>query len=353
MTLFMRFNIIFSIFIYIIFIIFNFYNKPINKGRQNIVILTGRTMGTYWQVKIPNLKNKIYIKNLIQKYLDQDENMLSSWKKNSIVSQFNRLKKNQPQIINKNLFHIISKALKINKKTSGKLDITINSLINIWGFGTQKKPNIYPSEEKIKKNIHLSGSQHLKLIKNSFGMFIEKDINGLEINLSTLGEGFATDHLSHILKKQKIKNYTISVGGSVLVKTEKNQDKSKIIAIQKPIDKKQLIHLLIHLKNNAISTAGSYRNYYYLKGKYISHIIDPTNGKPINHNLVSVSVIASTALEADSWDTGLLILGFKKAKQLALKEKLAVCLITQKKNIFSTWTSPKFKKFLVKKNDIY
>ncbi|WAI11987.1 MAG: FAD:protein FMN transferase [Buchnera aphidicola (Macrosiphum albifrons)] len=352
MTSFMSLNIICRIFIFITFIIVLLHNKPLHKENKNITVLTGKTMGTYWQVKIPNLKNKRHIKNLIQKYLNEDEQMLSSWKKNSIVSQFNKLKKHQQQKINENFFKIISIALKINKKTNGKLDITINPLINIWGFGTQEKPDSYPSPKKIKEKIHLSGSQHLKLIKNSFGMFLEKDIDGIEINLSTLGEGFAVDHLSCILKTKKIKNYTISVGGTVLVKTEKYKKKAKIIAIQKPIDQKNSIHLLIHLKNNAISTAGSYRNYYHLKGRYISHLIDPANGQPINHNLVSVSVISSTALEADSWDTGLLILGFKKAKELALKERLAVCLITKEKNFFSTWTSPQFKKFLINKHNI-
>ncbi|QIQ41819.1 MAG: thiamine biosynthesis protein ApbE [Buchnera aphidicola (Microlophium carnosum)] len=198
----MFFNIICSIFICIIFIIVNFYSKPSKKEKQNIIMLTGKTMGTYWQVKVPNLKNKAYIKNLIQKYLDQDETMLSSWKKNSIVSEFNKRKKNQLQKINKDFFNIISIALKINKKTHGKLDITISPLINIWGFGTKKKPTTYPSKKKIKEKIHLSGSQHLKLIKNSFGMFLEKDMNGIEINLSTLGEGFAVDHLAYILKKK-------------------------------------------------------------------------------------------------------------------------------------------------------
>nr|WP_050793193.1 FAD:protein FMN transferase [Buchnera aphidicola] len=206
----MSFNIIYVVFFCIVFIMFNFYDKPLKKEKKNILILTGKTMGTYWQVKIPNLKNKVHIKNLIQKYLDQDENMLSSWKINSIVSQFNRRKKNQPQIINQDFFNIISTALKINKKTNGKLDITISPLINIWGFGTEEKPTNYPSQKKIKKKIHLSGSQHLKIIKNAFGIFLEKDMNGIEINLSTLGEGFAADHLSYILKKKNKKLYYLS-----------------------------------------------------------------------------------------------------------------------------------------------
>ncbi|BFR92036.1 hypothetical protein Buap_2180 [Buchnera aphidicola str. APS (Acyrthosiphon pisum)] len=196
-------KIIYSVFIFFIFIVVNFYNRYLDREKQNIATLTGKTMGTYWQVKIPNLKNKKYIKNLIQQNLDEDEKMLSSWKKNSLVSQFNRLKKHQRQIINQDFFKIISTALKINRKTNGKLDITISRLINMWGFGTKEKLTHYPSKKKIKEKIFLSGSQHLKLIKNSFGMFLEKDIDGIEINLSTLGEGFAVDHLSRILTKKK------------------------------------------------------------------------------------------------------------------------------------------------------
>ncbi|MDE5286003.1 MAG: FAD:protein FMN transferase, partial [Buchnera aphidicola] len=85
-----------------------------------------------------NLKN---LQNLIQKNLDQDEDMLSSWKKNSVVSQFNNRKKNQLQLINQKFFKIIQTISKINKKTHGKLDITIGKLINMWGFGTKKKPS--------------------------------------------------------------------------------------------------------------------------------------------------------------------------------------------------------------------
>ncbi|CAL4326291.1 FAD:protein FMN transferase [Buchnera aphidicola] len=339
-------NIICKIVISIIYILNNFHNKYLDE-KEIVTIFTGKTMGTYWQVKIPNLKNKIYIKNLIKKCLFQDEKMLSSWEKDSLVSKFNKLKKNQLQIINKNFYHLILSAFKINKKTHGKLDITISRLIDIWGFGIKKKPNHFPSSEKIKKNIHLLGSQHLKIIKNYFGIYLTKDVDDIEINLSTFGEGFATDHISYMLKQNGIKNYIISVGGTVLVKSGKYEKKPKIIAIQKPIDQKQSIHLLVHLTNCSISTAGTYRNYYYLQGRRISHLIDANTGQPITHNLVSVSVISSTALEADSWDTGLLILGFKEAKKLALKEKLAVCLITEKNNVFSTWTSPKFQRFLI------
>lgn len=340
-------NIMFSIF-FLFLMLFTILHK---NEEKKFTKLKGRTMGTYWQVNVPYVPNKLYIKNLIQKNLNEDEELLSSWKENSLVSKFNKIKKNKLLVINESFFKIISTALKINKKTSGKLDITIGNLINIWGFGEQKKLYRYPSINKIKKNIALTGIQHLKLISNSTGNYIKKNLDGIKINLSTLGEGFAADHLSSILKKEGIENYTISVGGTVLVKT-KRKESPKIIAIQKPTDKIKSIHLLVRLKNESISTAGTYRNYYYLKGKKISHLIDPKTGIPVTHNLISVSVISSTALEADGWDSALLILGFKKAKVLALKENLAACFITKKDNTFSTWISPYFKKFLISGKNI-
>lgn len=331
------------IFFYIIY-------RNTNEKIAEIIELKGKTMGTYWQVKIPNvkIKNKKYLKRLIQNNLDADEKLLSPWKKQSLVYKFNQLKKYQLLKINKNFLKIILTALTIHQKTHGKLDITIGSLINIWGFGTEKKPRNYPSPNIIKKNINLTGIQYLKIINKSSGVYLKKNINGMKINLSTLGEGFAVDHLSCILKKKGIKNYIISIGGTVLVKVN-NKQKPKIIAVQKPTDKKKSAQLLLKLKNKSISTAGTYINYYFINGKNISHIINPQNGIPVENNLVSVSVVAPTALEADGWDTGLLLLGFKKAKALSINENLAVCLITKEKNNFLTWISPQFKKLLILK----
>lgn len=334
-------TIIFLLIILYIFIICKNVSKK-------IIVLKGKTMGTYWEVKIPyeQVKNTKYIKKLIQNNLNKDEQLLSPWKQQSLVYKFNQLKKQKLLKINKNFLKIILIALNSHKNTYGKLDITIGSLINIWGFGTQKKPYNYPTIKMIKKNINLTGIQHLTIIQNSKGIYLKKNIDGMQINLSTLGEGFAVDHLSCILTNNGIKNYIISIGGTVLVKME-NKKKSKIIAIQKPTDHKKIVQLMIRLNNQSISTAGTYLNYYLINGKNISHIINPQNGIPVKNNLVSVSVVASTALEADSWDTGLLLLGLKKAQELSINKNLAVCLISKGKNQFSTWMSPKFKKLVI------
>ena len=101
------------------------------------------------------------------------------------------------------------------------------------------------------------------------------------------------------------------------------------------------------INGHGISTSGSYRNYYELNGKRLSHVIDPKTGNPITHNLVSVTVIASTALEADAWDTGLMVLGPEKAKEVVRQEGLAVYMITKEGENFKTWMSPQFHAFLI------
>lgn len=99
------------------------------------------------------------------------------------------------------------------------------------------------------------------------------------------------------------------------------------VAIQKPTDRENAVQAIVDINGHGISTSGSYRNYYELDGKRISHVIDPQSGRPIDHKLVSVTVIAPTALEADGWDTGLMVLGPEKARDVVREQGLAVYMI--------------------------
>ncbi|WP_367679603.1 FAD:protein FMN transferase [Buchnera aphidicola] len=307
-------------------------------------------MGTNWKITIPkcNLHNQSIknIKKVITNKLNKYEQKLSSWNNKSFVSIFNKYKARQPKLIDNDLEEIISMGIKIEKKTHGALDIFIGSLINKWGFGPIKKAKKYLSEHKIKKILNTTGIKYIQLVKNISGTYIQKSIPNLQINLSTMGEGFAADQLNKFLKQKKIQNYTITIGGVVIGKT--NQKKNNIpVAILAPINNKNIVYSIINLKKGkAISTSGTYRNYYKINKKNISHLINPITGKPINNSLVSVSVIANSALEADAWDTALMVLGLKEAKKIAILEKLSVYFIIKKNNHFYTWYSPQFKQFL-------
>ncbi|WP_170914601.1 FAD:protein FMN transferase, partial [Salmonella enterica] len=144
-----------------------------------------------------------------------------------------------------------------------------------------------------------------------------------------------------------IARYLVSVGGALSSRGMNAQGQPWRVAIQKPTDRENAVQAIVDINGHGISTSGSYRNYYELDGKRVSHVIDPQTGRPIEHNLVSVTVIAPTALEADGWDTGLMVLGTQKAQEVVRREGLAVFMIMKEGEGFKTWMSPQFKTFLV------
>lgn len=314
------------------------------------LVLEGKTMGTVWRVSMAGVEagRKIALRQAIQKQLDADDAELSTWKPDSTLSRFNQNQRREPQPVSANMADIVTEALRIGHKTSGAMNITVGPLANLWGFGPDRQPARTPSEAQIAAAKALTGLQHLRVLQGVDGQWLQKDLPGLYVDLSTLGEGFATDHLARLLEQQGISNYLVSVGGAVLSRGNNASGQPWRVAIQKPTDRENAVQARVELHGHGISTAGSYRNYYELDGKRISHIIDPATGRPIEHRLVSATVIATTALEADGWDTGLMVLGSEKAKALALKEHLAVYLISKQGDQFVSWMSPQFAAFLIK-----
>jgi len=121
--------------------------------------------------------------------------------------------------------------------------------------------------------------------------------------------------LAALMAEEGISRYLVSVGGALVSRGMNASGKPWRVAIQQPTDRQNAVQAVVDINGHGISTSGSYRNYYELDGKRISHVIDPQTGRPIEHNLVSVTVIAPTALEADAWDTGLMVLGRKKPRK--------------------------------------
>lgn len=312
------------------------------------MVLEGKTMGTVWRVSLAGVSpaRQQALQNAVQRQLDDDDRELSTWKSDSVLSRFNQYQGIAPQPISENMADIITQSLRIGHHTAGAMDITVGPLVNLWGFGPQKQPVKTPTQSQIDAARALTGFQHLQVINRGKGSWLQKDLPNLYVDLSTVGEGFATDHLARLMEKEGINNYLVSVGGAVLTRGRNAQNKPWQVAIQKPTDRENAVQAIVDLQGHGISTSGSYRNYYELDGKRISHVIDPATGRPIDHKLVSATVIATTALEADGWDTGLMVLGTERAKALALRDKLAVYLIYKQGEGFASWMSPQFAAFI-------
>lgn len=312
-------------------------------------VLEGKTMGTFWRVSLVEIdaQRAQALQQKIQAQLDADDRLMSTWKSDSALMRFNHAASTAPWPVSAAMADIVTIALRVGEKTDGAMDITVGPLVNLWGFGPDKQPVVSPTQAQIDAAKARTGLQHLTVINRSGEQFLQKDLPDLFVDLSTVGEGYAADHLARLMEQEGIARYLVSVGGALASRGMNAQGQPWRVAIQKPTDRENVAQAVVDINGHGISTSGSYRNYYELDGKRISHIIDPRTGRPIDHRLVSVTVIAPTALEADAWDTGLMVLGTDKAKKVVTREGLAVFMIMKEGDGFTTWMSPQFSSFLV------
>ncbi|KMV33054.1 MULTISPECIES: FAD:protein FMN transferase ApbE [Franconibacter] len=313
------------------------------------LVLEGKTMGTFWRVSLAGVERARAeeLRKKIQAQLDGDDQRLSTWKNDSALMRFNHSRSTQPWPVDESMSDIVTLSLRIGAKTDGAMDITVGPLVNLWGFGPDKQPVKTPDDRQIAAAKARTGLQHLSVINRAGQQYLQKDLPDLYVDLSTVGEGYAADGLARLMEREGISRYLVSVGGALSSRGDNPQGQPWRVAIQKPTDQQNAVQAIVDINGHGISTSGSYRNYYELDGKRLSHVIDPATGRPITHKLVSATVIAPTALEADGWDTGLMVLGPEKAKAVALKEGLAVYLVTKEENGFSAWMSPSFHAFLL------
>ncbi|XBS68613.1 FAD:protein FMN transferase [Acerihabitans sp. KWT182] len=312
----------------------------------------GQAIHTLYSVKIvgPLPENQAALQGEISAVLDQVDDEISTFKPNSLLSRFNRYQGVDPFPISRGMAEIIATALRVGHDSGGAIDITAGPLVNLWGFGPDKsKRGTLPSQAQIDEARRLVGLLHLKLISDSQGDWLQKDLPGVYVDLSSLGEGYAAQLLSRLLDGKGLTNYLISVGNAVFARGVNPQGVPWRIAIRRPDDAAVAFQPdAVKLQGYDISTSGSYLNYFEKDGKRYSHIIDTKTGRPIEHKLASATVIAATPLEANGWDISLMVLGPEKAMAAAKKYGLAVYLISKTDTGYAAYMSPQFKQFIIK-----
>lgn len=335
---------------YSLFLLLTLMLAGCDRASENApLVLEGKTMGTSWRVSLAGVdaQRAPELRRQIQAQLDADDRLLSTWKDDSALMQFNHSTSTAPWPVDAAMADIVTLSLRIGHKMQDAMDITVGPLVNLWGFGPDKQPVATPDAAQIAAARARTGLQHLRVINAAGSQWLQKDIPDLFVDLSTVGEGYAADHLAQLMARNGISRYLVSVGGALASRGMNAEGKPWRVAIQKPTDRENAVQAVVDINGHGISTSGSYRNYYELDGKRLSHVIDPATGRPITHKLVSATVIAPTALEADTWDTGFMVLGPEKAREVALAQGLAVYLISKEKDGFSVWMSPQFKSYLV------
>ena len=306
--------------------------------------LSGPTMGTTYNVKFAPVVgvNEQELKQHIDEVLVHINQLMSTYIQDSELSRFNRWNSTEPFDMSPLTIEVLNEAKRLGDLSAGSLDVTVGPLVNLWGFGPQSRPEKIPSDEKIK-----STQQYVGLDKLTVGpTWASKNNVNLYVDLSTIAKGYAVDQVAELLQSHKIINFLVEIGGEMRVSGIKSSGKNWVIAIEKPQAEQRSAQQIISIGDNAVATSGDYRIYYQQDGVRYSHLIDPSTGYPITHNLVSVTVIHPSSMTADGLATALIVMGKEKALALAAKHDIAVFLITKEKDGFSEYTSAKFEQLV-------
>jgi thiamine biosynthesis lipoprotein len=322
---------------------------PSNNSAKKEILLQGRTMGTTYNIKVvatPEQVESLKLHTQIGEVLKQVNKEMSTYIPDSEISLFNKSNSDDVFEISDGFARVLKESIRLGELSSGKLDITVGPLVNLWGFGPEQRPETVPSDENLANARARVGLQYLHLTDNQ----LSKDIPNLYIDLSTTAKGYGVDAVAELIETNGINNYLVEIGGEMRLKGFKHTGELWAIAIEKPIldpsGEQRAVHQVIIPKDNAVATSGDYRNYFEAGGQRFSHIIDPATGKPINHNLVSVTVIHPSSMTADGLSTTLMVLGAEEGMIFAEKNSLAALFISKTEHGFSERFTVKFKQYL-------
>lgn len=299
--------------------------------------LQGRTMGTTYNVKYVG-EAQSGLQEKIDQRLVEINKLMSTYDPESELSRFNQWRSTEPFALSAENLLVMQEAKRLGRLSGGALDVTVGPLVNLWGFGPQAQPEKIPSPELITQTQAKTGLDKLQLGSNK----AVKTLPELYVDLSTIAKGYGVDQIASLLESLSIDAYLVEIGGEMRVKGVKANGHQWRIAVEKPISERRAVQRELSIGDNAIATSGDYRNYYELGGVRYSHLINPVTGKPIQHNLVSVTVVHPSSMTADGLATALNILGKERALTLAAEENIATLLITKENGEFKEYTSAAF-----------
>lgn len=284
--------------------------------------LSGPTMGTTWHATFApqNIADEKTLQHLIQSRLDELETIFSNWRSDSVISRFNASPSTDWQSVPGEVAEVVTFAQELSRETHGAFDVTLSPLIDLWGFGAKGRITTPPGEQAIADAKSRCGWQKLEVRLDPPAL--RKTEASLQLNVSALVEGYASDDLVRRLRAKGMKNFLLDIGGELYASGTKADGSPWQVGIQQPKAEKDRIVTAMPLQNQALATSGTYRQYFESAGKHYAHVLDGRTGSPVAHDLISVSVTYKSCFNADGWATALLTMNPEEGRALADRHHL-------------------------------
>jgi len=240
--------------------------------------------------------------------MDKFNSSLSTYTPTSTISRFNQ-SGTEPFDLSKDpwMLQMVQASLHFSELSNGAFDITVAPLVDLWGFGPKAKSD--PTQAKIDSIKQFVGYKLLKLEKDK----LTKSDPRIQLDCGAIAGGYASDIIAGFLHKKGVDDYMVEIGGEVVLHGKNPKGGNWRIGINKPVDDSTStnndIERLLVLTDKALSTSGNYRSFYVKDGKKYAHTIDPHTGYPVQHSLLSATILANDCFTADGLATACMVMG--------------------------------------------
>ncbi len=302
----------------------------VQRPQQDALEVTGAAMGTTYHVKVVGLPEGVapqQVRAGLAAVIAQVDALMSTYRSDSDVSRFNASLTTDWMAVAPETRAVVEEALRVSRLTGGAFDVTVGPLVDLWGFGPTARSPAVPTEERITRELQRVGYGHLETRADPDA--IRKGRQDVHMDLSAIAKGYAVDRAVEHLEELGVQNYLVEIGGELRAKGLNPSGVPWRVAIESPVPGRRAVFRVIQVDGAGLATSGDYRNFFEADGRRYSHTIDPRTGRPVEHTLVSVTVVNPSTMFADAMATALVALGPEEGFELARGEKLAALFLVR------------------------
>ena len=310
---------------------------------SEVLEIGGETMGTRFAVAVvrpPPALTHAALEALTAQVLAGVDERMSTYRDDSELVRFNRSRSTRWFPVSEETALVAREALRVSELSGGAFDPTLGPLVELWGFGPTPAERLPPARDALDRARARVGFQ--KLDARAAPPALRKRRPDIELDLSGIAKGYAVDAIASRLAQAGAADFLVEVGGELRASGRNRRGEAWRIAVEQPLLERGRVQSLVALRDEAIATSGSYRNFATRGARRFTHVLDPQTGAPSDDPLVSVSVVAPTAMRADALATALFALGAERGRSLAEREQLPVLFLVAEADGLRERSSPSF-----------
>lgn len=306
------------------------------------MVLQGLAQGSYYAVTYFDEQGRDF-QHEIDSIFHAIDMSVNLWVDSSVISKVNR---NEEVVLDDIFIDNFNIAQEAAALSDGYFDPTISSIVAAWGFSYKHGDTITPQLiDSLKQLVDYRN------IRIEDGKVIKKN-PAIQLDFNAIAQGYTSDMIASFLESRGIENFLIDTGGEIMARGGKPNGQPWIVGIEKPADNwdsEQVVQTRIALRDKGLVTSGSTRKYIERNGKRYSHCIDPKTGYPVEHQLLSATVLAENSVWADALASICMVMGMEKSMEIinALDGVEAYYIFVNENNELEIFATEGFKTLLI------